>query len=439
MSGQAPRLIWLNFLGEEAWRNWSLPWATPWRRQSVAAWDEVGWLLAEPNDVYLSRVQPTQAWSEERQKQWPLGASQKVRRVQFENFTKAYVHSQSEFVFVQVSPDEVKLVSELGMNSQLMDRLRIWNDKRHWPSWVRAMGFQTPDTWKLKEVEQPAYQCGRLKLAWSSGGAGQVVWRTADEYAELRRAYLGATEGDQQGISSIIPSDEWIAQREIESPTQHWTVSFHLFDAFKPVAAQVTYDREFHSLQHRLMSLDLAPMELRNFAKIWRSSLMHDLGDAQGKWRAAAGFDAIEDAAGNFWIVDLNARLDRVGLVAWIAERHGLCEQDADGRPQLTLPMLSRWRGQVKANSSEELARDFLREFGEWNLHLQPIGVSGASEDRSGRSRCRILHFGVVDSVANSQQDSQVREFAVEIQIMHTPLQDALGWMSQYFERRRPS
>ncbi len=428
MSGQASRLIWLNFLGEEAWRNWSLPWATPWRRQIVAAWDEVGLLLADQDDAYLSRVRPTQAWSEERQKQWPLVAPQSVHRIQFEAFTPTRDHSPSEFVFVQVSPDEMNLVTDLVLNSQLMGRLRTWNDKRHWPSWVREKGFQTPDTWKLQEVERPAYECGRLKLAWSSGGAGQAIWRTVDEYAELRRAYLGGTDDHQQGISSIIPSDEWIAQREIESPARHWTLSFHLFDAFAPVAAQVTYDGEFHSLRHQLMSQDLAPIELQSFAKIWRSALSQDLGDAQGMWSAAAGFDAIEDAAGNFWIVDLNARLDRVGLVAWIVERHGLYKLGVEGGFEFVLPMLSRWRGQVKANSSEALARDFLRDFSDWNLRT--------CGDVSGQARSRILHFGIVDTVVNSHQHSQNREFAVEIQIMHTGDQDAAGWMSEYFEKR---
>lgn len=431
MSGKAQRLIWLNFLGEEAWRSWSLPFAAPWKRQAVAAWDELGLLLADPDDVYLSRVQPPEAWSEERLKQWPLVDSHRIRRVQFEDFTSARINSQnlhSEFVFVQVSPDEMNLISNL--DRKLMEQLRAWNDKRHWPNWVLAKGYQTPESWKLldQEIVPTASSCGRLKLAWSSGGAGQVVWRTPDEYTELRRAYLGIGAPHSQGISSIIPADEWMAQREIESPVRHWTLSFHLFDAFAPVAAQVTYDAEFHSVQHQLMSQDSSPIELRKFAEIWKAALVNDFGDSRGKWSNAFGFDAIEDSQGNFWIVDLNARLDRVGLMAWISERHGLRQQGRQGHSEFALPLLSRWRGLVLAQSREDLAGEFLRDFSDWNLRT----CGGAT----GQSQSRIFHLGIVDTVINSSQHSQIRDFAVEVQVLHTAVQDAAGWMRGWFEQR---
>ncbi len=417
MSVPQSRLIWLNFLGEEAWRAWTFPWAVPWRRRRAEAWDEVGFLIAESQDVYLSRVEPHPAWRDARVRQWKLHDHQPPTRIQLHDLAVpiGLKIEDRECVFVQVSPDELKLKPDLDL--ALMNRLRAWNDKRSWPAWVRSQGFQTPETWPLKNCERPPCSKGRMKLAWSSGGMGQRCWKSPEEFESFRAAFAVPVHRlSQLNSSELIPVDEWLVQREIELPRRHWTVSFHMQDLFRPVAAQVVYDQEFHSTQHELMCLEQAPIELRRFLSIWRSALTED------KWMGAAGFDAIEDSQGEIWLVDLNARLDRVGLMAWVAEHHGLrlaslTDQTDLKQTDFSLPRVSRWRGLLPTSSREDLVQLFFRDFELWSQ--QPPTA------RLERTTSRVLHFGIVEA--------QMSKVAVEVQILHRAETDALAWMETWF------
>ena len=412
-----PRLVWLNFLGETTWRNWSLPWAVPWKRRWVEAWDEVGFLLAGPEDVYLSRVEPHPAWRDFRLRQWPAQTTQdqglEPIRIQLNEGNLNFKLRVEDYdgVFVQASVDEAKV--KPGIDPRLIDKLRSWNDKRSWPQWVKDQGFRTPEIWSLETCQTAPCPTGRIKMAWSSGGAGQVRWNSLEEFEVHRSVFIRSDAGDSQDSrTEVIPSEEWIAQKEIESPRRHWTLSFHLLDEFAPVAAVVDYDSEFHSVRHRLMGVEEAPDDLLRFMSVWRAALAKD------QWHGGAGFDAVEDGQGVLWIVDLNARLDRVGLLAWIAERHGLRRSGGAGPNEFQLPQVSRWRGFLPLSAQVDVVSSFLRDFSAFDFNAKALIPNHLGS--------RILHFGFVEV--------QMGKAFVEIQAMHSPTLELGQWMQNWFQ-----